>query len=108
MENQNFDVENPEINSSEKIELEHENIDEIYEETMNHQLDQIKKEFIKNMPNTHTYNSYLYLDSNSPLTISCNNSDCDVNEKQFKEFTYDEMKENMDKYLDYTYNKYSN
>ena len=108
MENQNFDVENPEINSSEKIELEHENIDEIYEETMNHQLDQIKKEFIKNMPNTHTYNSYLYLDSNSPLTISCNNSDCDVNEKQFKEFTYDEMKENMDKYFDDTDNKYSN
>ena len=111
MENENtnidHDVENPPI-ESDNIKIEHEKIDEIYKNSMNDQLEEIKNQFIQNLPNVQTYNSYVYLDSNSPLTISCNNSDCDENEKSFKEVTYDEMKDNIDKYFDDSENKYSN
>ena len=74
------DVENPAINDDvqnvidENITLiEHENIDDKYELKMNNELQNIRNEFQKTIqmnPNPFTYDN-----SDSPLTISYNNSD---------------------------------
>ena len=75
-----LDLENP---SSTQLTIQHENIDEFYENEMDLQLTEIKNQFLENPPNQDTILSYHYLDSNSPLTISCDNSD-DENEGNFK------------------------
>lgn len=109
--NDDIDLENPPVYNDENdvnIEIEHEKIDELYTNTMESKLQDIKENFILNAPNEETYNSYIYLESNSPLTISCNNSDSGNEERDFKEITYHEMRDNLDKYFDDTDSKYSN
>jgi hypothetical protein len=94
-----IDLENP--LEKPEIVIKKDNIDRIYENEMNAQLVEIKNQFIQNSPNIETTMSYHYLDNNSPLTISCDNSDIeDDNNNGFKEVTYDDIKNSLDKYFD--------
>ncbi len=94
-----IDLENP--LEKRDIVIKNDNIDSIYENEMNTQLVEIKNQFIKNSPNIETTMSYHYLDNNSPLTISCDNSDVeDEKNNGFKEVTYDDIKNSLDKYFD--------
>jgi hypothetical protein len=94
-----IDLENP--LEKHEIVIKKDNIDSIYENEMNTQLVEIKNQFIQNSPNIETTMSYHYLDNNSPLTISCDNSDIeDDNNNGFKEVTYDDIKNSLDKYFD--------
>ena len=99
-----LDLENP---SSTQLTIQHENIDEFYENEMDLQLTEIKNQFLENPPNQDTILSYHYLDSNSPLTISCDNSD-DENEGNFKESSFDDIKNSLEKYFDDIENQISN
>ena len=90
------DIENPAINDDiqnvidENITLiEHENIDDKYELKMNNDLQNIRNEFQKTIqtnPNPFTYDN-----SDSPLTMSYNNSDDENNDNQFKALSLDEI-----------------
>ena len=94
-----IDLENP--LEKPEIVIKKDNIDRIYENEMNAQLVEIKNQFIQNSPNIETTMSYHYLDNNSPLTISCDNSDVeDERNNGFKEVTYDDIKNSLDKYFD--------
>jgi len=94
-----IDLENP--LEKHEIVIKKDNIDSIYENEMNTQLVEIKNQFIQNSPNIETTMSYHYLDNNSPLTISCDNSDVeDERNNGFKEVTYDDIKNSLDKYFD--------
>jgi len=94
-----IDLENP--LEKREIVIKKDNIDSIYENEMNTQLVDIKNQFIQNSPNIETTMSYHYLDNNSPLTISCDNSDVeDERNNGFKEVTYDDIKNSLDKYFD--------
>ena len=94
-----IDLENP--LEKREIVIKKDNIDSIYENEMNTQLVEIKNQFIQNSPNIETTMSYHYLDNNSPLTISCDNSDVeDERNNGFKEVTYDDIKNSLDKYFD--------
>ncbi len=106
------DVENPAINDDvqnvidENITLiEHENIDDKYELKMNNELQNIRNEFQKTIqmnPNPFTYDN-----SDSPLTISYNNSDDENNDNQFKALSLDEIEQSLDKYYDDSENRFS-
>ena len=80
-------------------------VDEFFEKEMDNQLVEIKNNFIQNSPNIETIQSYNFVDSNSPLTISCDNSDVD---DDYKEATFDEIKNSLEKYFDDTDNQISN
>lgn len=96
------DLENPQLS------LVNEQMDEFYENEMNTKLAEIKTDFLQNTPNEETIFSSKYLDSNSPLTMSCNNSDDENQNDRFKEITIDEMKDTLDKYFDDYDNQISN
>ena len=106
------DIENPAINDDiqnvidENITLiEHENIDDKYELKMNNDLQNIRNEFQKTIqtnPNPFTYDN-----SDSPLTISYNNSDDENNDNQFKALSLDEIEHSLDKYYDDSENRFS-
>ena len=100
-----LDLENP---PETKLIIKPELIDDYFEQEMENQLVEIKNTFIKNSPNVETDISYHYMDSNSPLTISCDNSDNDEDDEHFKESTYEEIKNSLDKYFDDTDNQISN
>jgi len=96
-----------EIQQQTSIDINSEHIDDYYENEMNNQLVEIKQNFIENFPNMETLQSYQFLDTNSPLTISCDNSD-NGDEEHFKEATYNDIKNSLDKYFDDTDNQISN
>ena len=98
-----LDLENPPDTT---IIVRSDQIDHFYENEMNSKLDEIKNNFIDNLPNYNNELDYHYLDSNSPLTISCDNSDND--EEHFKEATYEDIKNSLDKYFDDTETQISN
>ena len=98
-----LDLENP---TQSTFNIKPEILDDYYENEMNNQLIEIKNDFIKNSPNIETMQSYQFLDSNSPLTISCDNSDDDNDE--YKESTFDEIKNSLEKYFDDNDNQISN
>ena len=94
-----IDLENP--LEKPEIVIKKDNIDRIYENEMNAQLVEIKNKFIQNSPNIETTMSYHYLDNNSPLTMSCDNSDGeDDGHGGFKEITSDDIINSLDKYFD--------
>ena len=107
------DIENPplqnEINDivNEQISLiEHEDIDEQFTTKMNNNLQLIRDEFQKNAPKMP--NPYLFHVSDSPLTISYNNSDDEnYQEKPFKSLSIEQIEQSLDKYYDDSDNKYS-
>ena len=85
-------------------------IDEKYHRVMNEQLEEIKRQFIVNIPSSDLPSSsshYQYSDSNSPLTISVDNSDSE-DPIPYKETTYEELKDSLDKYFDDSENACSN
>ena len=89
-----IDVENPPIN---------ENIDKKYEQDMDEALTVIKTEFYKNIPqNPHLY---VHKDSDSPLTLSYENSDNE--EENFKELSTQQIEQSLDKYYDDSENRFS-
>ena len=95
-----IDLENPPVNTD-NIVIQKDNIDRIYEKEMDIQLVEIKNQFIQNSPNIETTMSYHYLDNNSPLTMSCDNSDGeDDGHGGFKEITSDDIINSLDKYFD--------
>lgn len=95
-----IDLENPPVNTD-NIVIQKDNIDCIYEKEMDIQLVEIKNQFIQNSPNIETTMSYHYLDNNSPLTMSCDNSDGeDDGHGGFKEITSDDIINSLDKYFD--------
>ena len=95
-----IDLENPPVNTD-NIVIKKDNIDRIYEKEMDTQLVEIKNKFIQNSPNIETSMSYHYLDNNSPLTMSCDNSDGeDDGHGGFKEITSDDILNTLDKYFD--------
>jgi len=95
-----IDLENPPVNTD-NIVIQKDNIDRIYEKEMDTQLVEIKNQFIQNSPNIETTMSYHYLDNNSPLTMSCDNSDGeDDGHGGFKEITSDDILNTLDKYFD--------
>ena len=95
-----IDLENPPVNTD-NIVIKKDNIDRIYEKEMDTQLVEIKNKFIQNSPNIETTMSYHYLDNNSPLTMSCDNSDGeDDGHGGFKEITSDDIINSLDKYFD--------
>ena len=95
-----IDLENPPVNTD-NIVIKKDNIDRIYEKEMDTQLVEIKNKFIQNSPNIETTMSYHYLDNNSPLTMSCDNSDGeDDGHGGFKEITSDDILNTLDKYFD--------
>lgn len=98
-----IDLENPQTS----IDINNKQVDDFYEKEMNNQLTEIKNNFIQNSPNIETLQSYHFFDSNSPLTISCDNSDIDDND-HYKESTFDEIKNSLDKYFDDTESQISN
>lgn len=91
-----LDLENPTDTTS--IIVRSDQIDDFYENEMNTKLDEIKNNFIDNLPNYNNELNYHYLDSNSPLTISCDNSDIDDND-HYREATFDEIKDSLEKYF---------
>ena len=94
-----IDLENPPVNTD-NIVIKKDNIDRIYEKEMDTQLVEIKNNFIQNSPNIETTMSYHYLDNNSPLTMSCDNSDGeDDGQGGFKEITSDDILNTLDKTL---------
>ena len=107
------DIENPplqnEINDivNEQISLiEHEDIDDQFTSKMNDNLQLIRDEFKKNAPKMP--NPYLFHVSDSPLTISYNNSDDEnYQEKPFKSLSIEQIEQSLDKYYDDSDNKYS-
>ena len=107
------DIENPplqnEINDivNEQISLiEHEDIDDQFTSKMNDNLQLIRDEFQKNAPKMP--NPYLFHVSDSPLTISYNNSDDEnYQEKPFKSLSIEQIEQSLDKYYDDSDNKYS-
>jgi hypothetical protein len=109
----NNDIENPpiqdEINDivNEQISLiEHEDIDEHYTNKMENDLQLIRDEFQKTVKKPP--NSYVFHNSDSPLTISYNNSDDeDYEEKPFKALSLEQIENTLDKYYDDSDNKYS-
>ena len=65
---------------------------------MDENLEQIRVKFKQNMKQT---NSFPFDISDSPLTISCNNSDDEiVEEKHFKALSVEEIEQSLDKYYD--------
>ena len=95
-----IDLENPPVNTD-NIVIQKDNIDRIYEKEMDIQLVEIKNQFIQNSPTIETTMSYHYLDNNSPLTMSCDNSDGeDDGHGGFKEITSDDILNTLDKYFD--------
>ena len=89
-----IDIENPSTN---------ENIDKKYEQNMDQALNTIKNEFYKNIPqNPHLY---VHKDSDSPLTLSYENSDNE--EENFKELSMQQIEQSLDKYYDDSENKFS-
>lgn len=98
-----LDLENP---PDTNIIVRSDQIDHFYENEMNSKLDEIKNNFIDNLPNYNNELNYHYLESNSPLTISCDNSDND--DEQYKEATYEDIKNSLDKYFDDTETQISN
>ena len=109
---ENTDIENPPHRNEivdiidENITLiEDENIDNEYVSKMDENLEQIRVKFKQNMKQT---NSFPFDVSDSPLTISCNNSDDEiVEEKHFKALSVEEIEQSLDKYYDDSDNKYS-
>ncbi len=95
------DLENPPTESN------HEDVELIFTNNMETELTNIRNHFLHNAPNQQTIDSHVYFQSNSPLTISCSNSDCEDNENKFKEITMKEFKQSLDKYYD-DVDKYSN
>ncbi len=89
-----IDVENPPID---------ENIDEKYEQDMEQVLNDIKTEFYKNIPENP--NLYIHKESDSPLTLSYDNSDNE--EENFKELSTQQIEQSLDKYYDDSENKFS-
>lgn len=98
-----LDLENPPDTS---IIIRSNQIDDFYEKEMNSKLDEIKSNFIDNLPNYNNELDYHYLDTNSPLTISCDNSDND--DENYKEATFEDIKNSLDKYFDDTETQISN
>lgn len=84
-------------------------IDEKYHRVMNEQLEEIKRQFVVNIPSSQPLPSshYQYSDSNSPLTISVDNSDSE-DPIPYKETTYEDLKDSLDKYFDDSENACSN
>lgn len=82
---------------------EHDQIDERYIHVMDEQLQDIRHQFIVNIPSNRPSSpmglQFPYSDSNSPLTISANNSDSE-DDVPYKETTYEQMKDSLDKYFD--------
>ena len=107
------DIENPplqnEINDivNEQISLiEHQDIDEQFTTKMNDNLQLIRDEFQKNAPKVS--NPYIFHVSDSPLTMSYNNSDDEnYQEKSFKSLSIEQIEQSLDKYYDDSDNKYS-
>jgi 6-pyruvoyl-tetrahydropterin synthase len=89
-----IDVENPPIN---------ENIDKKYEQDMDEALNVIKTEFYKNIPENP--NLYIHKESDSPLTLSYDNSDNE--EENFKELSTQQIEQSLDKYYDDSENRFS-
>lgn len=89
-----IDVENPPIN---------ENIDKKYEQDMDEALTVIKTEFYKNIPQNP--NLYVHKESDSPLTLSYDNSDNE--EENFKELSTQQIEQSLDKYYDDSENRFS-
>lgn len=106
------DIENPALNDDiqnvidENITLiEHENIDDKYELKMENDLQNIRNEFQKTIqtnPNPFTYDN-----SDSPLTMSYNNSDDEDHNQHFKTLSLDEIEQSLDKYYDDNENRFS-
>lgn len=109
----NNDIENPPIQNEiidivdEQITLiEHEDIDKEYTSKMNDNLQLIRDEFQTNIQKKP--NSYVFHNSDSPLTMSYNNSDDEnYDEKPFKALSMEQIEHSLDKYYDDSDNKYS-
>lgn len=107
------DIENPPVPNEivdiidENISLiEHDNIDEKYTLKMDDEFKKIRNEFQKTIPQNP--NPFLYDNSDSPLTISYNNSDDEEqHENNFKVLSLEEIEQSLDKYYDDSDNKYS-
>lgn len=85
-------------------------IDERYIHVMNEQLQDIRHQFIANIPSnisSFPVAQFPYSDSNSPLTISADNSDSE-DHIPYKETTYEQLKDSLDKYFDDSENASSN
>lgn len=97
----NNDIENPPLDES---------IDEKYENEMESTLETIKTEFYKNIPENP--NVYVLKESNSPLTLSYDNSENEDEEEEeeedrFKELSMEQIERSLDKYYDDSENKFS-
>ena len=107
------DIENPPVPNEivdiidENISLiEHDNIDEKYTLKMDDEFQKIRNEFQKTIPQNP--NPFLYDNSDSPLTISYNNSDDEEqHENNFKVLSLEEIEQSLDKYYDDSDNKFS-
>ena len=109
------DIENPPIPHEiidiveENISLiEHENIDEVFSLKMDDNLQKIRNEFAKTIHSNP--NPFLYDDSDSPLTLSYNNSDDEGqrdHDRHFKSLSLEEIEQSLDKYYDDSDNKFS-
>lgn len=107
------DIENPPVPNEivdiidENISLiEHDNIDEKYTLKMDNEFKKIRNEFQKTIPQNP--NPFLYDNSDSPLTISYNNSDDEEqHENNFKVLSLEEIEQSLDKYYDDSDNKFS-
>ena len=109
------DIENPPIPHEiidiveENISLiEHENIDEVFSLKMDDNLQKIRNEFAKTIHSNP--NPFLYDNSDSPLTLSYNNSDDEGqrdHDRHFKSLSLEEIEQSLDKYYDDSDNKFS-
>ena len=85
--------------------IEHENIDDKYHLKMENDLQRIRTEFQKNIQ--HNPNIFNRDNSNSPLTISYNNSDDEDQDHRFKSLSLNEIEQSLDKYYDDSENQIS-
>jgi len=91
--------------------LEHRDDDDVFEDKLNHDLEQIRKTASTFVPSGHAYNNIVQMcdDSNSPLTLSNNNSDNEDEDHRdhFRQLTIAEVEQGLDKQYDEGENKFS-
>jgi len=81
--------------------------DHLYESRLDYELNQFREAASAFVPTSQSSHLPIYDYSNSPITLSENNSDDDDNETRFRSLTLAEVEQSIDKQYDDTDNKYS-